>query len=160
MMTISVFTVFAAGFGDPSVYDNVELVWFTVPLMSGVGMYFLTASWTPGLLGLIVAFLAEGFYAYRIFVLAQSYWVPALVVFVSIPVKYIRVSSRLRFRHCFFQLAVVQLVGAIASSVVVKQAHLFSHLLGRKFFITEGVGANREIAPFDYLLIYILLYDY
>jgi len=38
-----------------------------------------------------------------------------------------------------FQLAVVQLAGAIASSVLVKEAGYFSHLLGPKFYATAGV---------------------
>ena len=49
-------------------------------------MYFLTASWTGlmYLLALLVTFLAEIFYAYPVFVLAESYWISALVVFVSV----------------------------------------------------------------------------
>ena len=35
---------------------------------------------------LIVAFIAEGFYAYRIKVLSRSNWVAGLVLFVSVPI--------------------------------------------------------------------------
>jgi len=85
MVSISVFTVFAAGVGDPMVYDKFELVCFTVPLLSGVGMcsFRYPAKAVPMylLVTLIMAFLAEGFYASQIFILAQSYWVPALAIF-------------------------------------------------------------------------------
>ncbi|KAF8887891.1 hypothetical protein CPB84DRAFT_1684561, partial [Gymnopilus junonius] len=65
----------------------------------------------------IVAFLAQVFYAYRISLLARSYRVPGLI----------------------FALAVVQLAGAIASAVVLKEVVVFSQLLGPHFYITAGV---------------------
>jgi len=54
---------------------------------------------------------------HRISILAQSYWVPGLILTFS----------------------VVQLAGAIASAVVLKEAVLFSQLLGPHFYITAGV---------------------
>ncbi|KIM35505.1 hypothetical protein M413DRAFT_430727 [Hebeloma cylindrosporum] len=100
LITRSTFVAFVYGFGNMKASDNVGFVWLSVPLLTG-----------------IVAFVAEGFYAYRISILARSYWVPGLVSL----------------------LAVVQLGGAIASSVLVREAGFFSHLLGRKFYITAAI---------------------
>ncbi|PPQ96551.1 hypothetical protein CVT26_006338 [Gymnopilus dilepis] len=100
VITKSAFHVFAVGYGNFSYYNAIDLAWLDVPVVSGV-----------------VAFLAEIFYAYRIMLLAQSYWVPCII----------------------FILAIVQLAGAIASAVVLKQAVTFSRLLGPHFFITAGI---------------------
>ncbi|KAF9555077.1 hypothetical protein CPC08DRAFT_147295 [Agrocybe pediades] len=100
IITASAFHVFASGYGNFSYYNGIELAWFSVPLITGV-----------------VAFLAEIFYAYRIQLLSESYWVSGIIIF----------------------LAFVQLGGAIASAVVLKQAVLFSNLLGPHFFITSGI---------------------
>ncbi|KAF8956172.1 hypothetical protein BDZ97DRAFT_1764014 [Flammula alnicola] len=65
----------------------------------------------------LVAFIAEIFYAYRISILSESYRVAGLIV----------------------TLATVQLIGAIATAVVLKDAVLFSRLLGPHFFITAAI---------------------
>ncbi|KDR72410.1 hypothetical protein GALMADRAFT_143241 [Galerina marginata CBS 339.88] len=100
IITMSAFHVFAAGYGNFAFYNNVELAWFSVPVISGM-----------------VAFLAEAFYAYRISILADSYWVAGVILV----------------------LAFVQLGGSIASAVVLKDAVLFSKLLGPHFTITSGI---------------------
>ncbi|KAF4616577.1 hypothetical protein D9613_008945 [Agrocybe pediades] len=65
----------------------------------------------------VVAFIAQLFYAHRIKVLSRSYWVAGVILL----------------------LAVVQLGGAIASAVVLKDAVVFSHLLGRAYSISAGI---------------------
>jgi len=65
-MTHTAFRVFGFGYGDFDVFNDVELAWFEVPIISGV-----------------VAFIAELFYAHRIRVLSQSYWVAAVILLVS-----------------------------------------------------------------------------
>ncbi|KAF8881031.1 hypothetical protein CPB84DRAFT_1851677 [Gymnopilus junonius] len=99
VVTVSAFHVFGNGYGNFNAYNAVDLAWLDVPVISG-----------------LVAFIAEIFYAYRINVLARSYWVPGLVVI----------------------LAFLQLGGSIASAVVLKNAGLFSKLLGREYSIVAA----------------------
>ncbi|KAF8909735.1 hypothetical protein CPB84DRAFT_1842960 [Gymnopilus junonius] len=96
----SAFYVFVTGYGNFDFYDRVELAWLDVPIISG-----------------IVAFLAEGFYAYRISILSDSYWVASVIL----------------------ALAFVQLAGAISAAVVLKEAGLFSQLLGPRFSVAAGI---------------------
>jgi hypothetical protein len=100
IITRSAFHVFGDGYGNFSFFNDVELAWLDVPVITG-----------------IVAFVAEGFYAYRISVLAQSYWVAGVIMF----------------------FALLQLGGAIAAAVVLKNAILFSDLLGREYSIAAGI---------------------
>ncbi|PPQ93368.1 hypothetical protein CVT25_014044 [Psilocybe cyanescens] len=55
LFTSSAFRTFATGFGNPAVLDQVDILWFSIPIMSG-----------------LVAFIAQAFYAYRITVLAET----------------------------------------------------------------------------------------
>ncbi|KAF4611082.1 hypothetical protein D9613_006492 [Agrocybe pediades] len=105
IITDSAFNVFAIGYGDFRYYNNIDIAWFSVPIITG-----------------LVAFIAEAFYAYRISVLAQSYWVASIILF----------------------LGFVQLGGAIASAIVLKHAHQFTHLLGKDYSISAGV---RVLSP-------------
>ncbi|PPR06019.1 hypothetical protein CVT26_007498 [Gymnopilus dilepis] len=100
IITRSAFHVFGEGYGNFSFFNDVELAWLDVPVLTG-----------------IIAFIAEGFYAYRIKVLSRSNWVAGLVLF----------------------LALVQLGGAIAAAVILKDAVLFSRLLSRSYSISAGV---------------------
>ncbi|KDR68068.1 hypothetical protein GALMADRAFT_146561 [Galerina marginata CBS 339.88] len=63
----SAFKTFAAGFGNPESLDKVGLLWFTVPLLTG-----------------IVAFIAQAFYAYRVSVLAQSKYIAVVIMLLSL----------------------------------------------------------------------------
>ncbi|KAF8909736.1 hypothetical protein CPB84DRAFT_1821715 [Gymnopilus junonius] len=96
----SAFYVFVTGYGNFAFYDRVELAWLDVPIVSG-----------------IVAFMAEGFYAYRISILSRSNWIAGVILV----------------------LACVQLGGAIGAAVVLKRAVLFSQLLGPHFTIAASV---------------------
>ncbi|KAF8963785.1 hypothetical protein BDZ97DRAFT_2012375 [Flammula alnicola] len=59
----SAFRSFAKGFGNPQVLDQVDILWFSVPIMSGM-----------------VAFIGQSFYAYRISVLAQTKYIAAIIM--------------------------------------------------------------------------------
>jgi len=100
IITRSAFHVFGDGYGNFSFFNDVELAWLDVPVITG-----------------IIAFIAEGFYAYRIKVLSQSYWVAASILF----------------------FALLQLGGAIAAAVILKDAVLFSRLLGKSYSIAAGI---------------------
>ncbi|KAJ7642365.1 hypothetical protein DFH06DRAFT_999870 [Mycena polygramma] len=66
LMTDAAFSSFAYGFGDVSALDDVHFEWLTVPVMSG-----------------IVAFIGQSFYAYRLYKLSKSRWLPLLIVVVN-----------------------------------------------------------------------------
>lgn len=42
MLTHSAFTVFGFGYGDLSQFNNVDLAWFEVPIISGIGKNHLS----------------------------------------------------------------------------------------------------------------------
>ncbi|KDR67183.1 hypothetical protein GALMADRAFT_258571 [Galerina marginata CBS 339.88] len=63
LFTSSAFRTFALGFGNPAVLDEVDILWFSVPIMSGM-----------------VAFVSQTFYAYRISVLAQTKYLAILIM--------------------------------------------------------------------------------
>jgi len=107
LFTSSAFRTFATGFGNPAVLDQVDILWFSVPIMSG-----------------LVAFIAQGFYAYRITVLAQTKYIAGLIMLLSS----------------------LQLGGSIANGVDTKRAVLFSHFLKRDSFITAGIWEGGSAA--------------
>ncbi|KAK0196029.1 hypothetical protein F5146DRAFT_314966, partial [Armillaria mellea] len=61
------FSMFGYGFGDLEALTSVDFNWLVVPVMGGV-----------------VGFVGQGFYAYRIFLLSRSRTVPAFVACVSL----------------------------------------------------------------------------
>jgi hypothetical protein len=93
--TYLAFTSFASGYGNYTVFDRgISVSWFSVPLLTGV-----------------VASLAQSLYAYRIYVLSQSYTLPAVIMILS----------------------AVQLIGSILTAVLEQSVHSFSQILGTKF---------------------------
>ncbi|KDR66299.1 hypothetical protein GALMADRAFT_81066, partial [Galerina marginata CBS 339.88] len=66
ILTEIAFHVFGDGYGDLAVFDRVGLAWFSIPFISG-----------------LVAFIAQGFYAFRISILAESYGVAVLILSAS-----------------------------------------------------------------------------
>ncbi|KAF9556100.1 hypothetical protein CPC08DRAFT_820681 [Agrocybe pediades] len=62
----SAFHSFASGFGNIGVFNEVNTLWLSAPVMSG-----------------IVAFVAQVFYAHRLRIIAQSKILPALIVFLA-----------------------------------------------------------------------------
>ncbi|KAJ7626054.1 hypothetical protein FB45DRAFT_74788 [Roridomyces roridus] len=67
ILTHDAFEIFAKGFGDVSALDLVHLDWVTVPLTTG-----------------IVACIGQAFYAHRIYVFSRSYWIPVLILLISL----------------------------------------------------------------------------
>jgi len=66
LFTNSAFRTFATGFGNLAVLDQVDILWFSIPIMSGM-----------------VAFVAQSFYAYRITVLSKSKYFAAVIMLLS-----------------------------------------------------------------------------
>ncbi|KDR70018.1 hypothetical protein GALMADRAFT_255379 [Galerina marginata CBS 339.88] len=100
LLTQSAFHAFAANFGNIVELDRIGTIWFSVPVMGG-----------------IVAFAVQSFYAYRISILAQSKIVATFIVFLSM----------------------VQLGGAIATGFESHKAVFNSQFLGKASFITVGI---------------------
>lgn len=50
IITQSAFHVFGSGYGNFSAYDQINLAWFTVPILSGMGMYL--ALFDKGIIGI------------------------------------------------------------------------------------------------------------
>ncbi|KAJ6580186.1 hypothetical protein DFH09DRAFT_1444648, partial [Mycena vulgaris] len=67
LSTHDAFAMFGYGFADPSALTEVEFSWLAVPIMSG-----------------LVAFIGQSFYAYRVHVLSKSWFIPILIVVVSL----------------------------------------------------------------------------
>ncbi|KAK0226565.1 hypothetical protein IW262DRAFT_776251 [Armillaria fumosa] len=67
LVTHDAFVEFGYGFGDIEALTDVHFNWLIVPVMSAA-----------------VAFVGQGFYAYRIFILSRSRIVPAFVTCVSL----------------------------------------------------------------------------
>ncbi|KAF9551720.1 hypothetical protein CPC08DRAFT_768677 [Agrocybe pediades] len=106
----SAFHTFATGYGNMYALDEIGLIWLSVPIMSG-----------------IVAFIAQVFYAYRIWILSQSWISPSIITFVSIaspPEKPLILSDR---------------GGGIATGVESKRAKHHSAFLRKDSLITTGI---------------------
>ncbi|KAJ7463923.1 hypothetical protein FB451DRAFT_1403313 [Mycena latifolia] len=67
LITHDVFAMFGYGFADVSVLGKIHLDWLDVPIMSG-----------------LVALIGQSFYAYRVYVLSKSWFVPVLIVILSL----------------------------------------------------------------------------
>ncbi|KAK0486521.1 hypothetical protein IW261DRAFT_801361 [Armillaria novae-zelandiae] len=100
LVTYDVFLVFGYGFGDMKALTGMHSNWLSIPVTSAV-----------------VAYVGQGFYAYRIFVLSRSRTVPAFVICVSLT------SS----------------VAGIIAGVYSFQAEDITKLGNRKTFITFGI---------------------
>jgi len=116
--TQSAFYIFGSGYGNFADYEQIRFTWFSAPLLTGV-----------------VACIAQLFYAYRISVLAESYWVASVTAF----------------------LALVQLGGAISTAVVQKHAGLITLLLGHDYSISAGIW-NGTSALCDVIIAFFMTY--
>ncbi|KAJ7467547.1 hypothetical protein FB451DRAFT_1040083, partial [Mycena latifolia] len=67
MITHDAFETFGYGFGNVSTPSKITLGWLDIPIMGG-----------------LVAFMGQSFYAYRLYVLSESRLVPMLIVVVSL----------------------------------------------------------------------------
>ncbi|KAF9555073.1 hypothetical protein CPC08DRAFT_766207 [Agrocybe pediades] len=118
IVTISAWNVFGSGYGNFQVYNRIALAWFSVPAISG-----------------IVAFLAQVFYAHRIRVLSESYWVAGAVVV----------------------LALLQLAGSFAAAAAMKHALYFKNLLGNDFYVAAALW-NGGSAACDIIIAVCMTY--
>ncbi|KAJ7660328.1 hypothetical protein DFH06DRAFT_1194373 [Mycena polygramma] len=66
LLVQDMFSTFAFGFGDLAYLANINLAWSISPMLSGV-----------------VAFIGQSFYAYRVFLLSKSRFVPVFIIVVS-----------------------------------------------------------------------------
>lgn len=83
LVTHDAFAIFGYGFGSFESLTKMYFDWFTVPVMSGIG----ECSYSDSLLfqtnfPLLVAFIGQTFYAYRIRVISKSNLVPAFIIIV------------------------------------------------------------------------------
>jgi len=67
LMTYDAFGTFGYGFGDTSTVTNVHFDWLCIPIMGGM-----------------IGFLVQSFYAHRIYVFSESKLIPSFVVTVSL----------------------------------------------------------------------------
>ncbi|KAJ6580134.1 hypothetical protein DFH09DRAFT_325254 [Mycena vulgaris] len=67
LITQDAFATFGYGFGDVSAVTQLRLAWLTIPIMGG-----------------LVAFIGQSFYAYRIYMLSKSWFIPAFIVTLSL----------------------------------------------------------------------------
>ena len=77
---------FAAGFGKLEALDAIPVIlWFGVPVISSIGMChpFFWLLVVRLLTSILVAAVVQTFYAYRIKLLGESYFIPSVVVLVS-----------------------------------------------------------------------------
>ncbi|KDR71281.1 hypothetical protein GALMADRAFT_29342, partial [Galerina marginata CBS 339.88] len=62
----SSFRTFATGFANPAILDEVDTLWFSVPILSGM-----------------VAFVAHTFYAYRIIIFSKGKFLPGCIILLA-----------------------------------------------------------------------------
>ncbi|KAJ7467570.1 hypothetical protein FB451DRAFT_1401572 [Mycena latifolia] len=67
LITHDAFASFGYGFGSLAALTRIDFDWLDIPIMSG-----------------LVAFLGQSFYAYRVYVLSKSLFVPVLILIVSL----------------------------------------------------------------------------
>ncbi|KAJ7302024.1 hypothetical protein DFH08DRAFT_945856 [Mycena albidolilacea] len=77
LTTHSMFVTFGVGFSDPEALMNMDFGWLAVPIMSGLGNTVLMQSHTVALIG-------QSFYAYRVYLLSCSPFIPTLIITVAI----------------------------------------------------------------------------
>lgn len=99
-----------------------------------------------------VAFIAEGFYAYRISLLSQSYIMAGVILLV----RTCTVFQKFVMGLSLIQLATVQLAGSIAAAVVLRNAGLFSKLLGVQYSITASVRRVYFVVVLDRIMCLLL----
>ncbi|PPR03485.1 hypothetical protein CVT26_007891 [Gymnopilus dilepis] len=112
LLSQSCFRTFATGFGDINAVIAEGNLWFSVPIMSSC-----------------IAAVVQAFYAYRISILARSYILPGIILFLSL----------------------LQLGGGLATGIIANQSKLFTDFLGLRVFISTGLW-NGASAACDVLI--------
>ncbi|KAF9526409.1 hypothetical protein CPB83DRAFT_858050 [Crepidotus variabilis] len=118
MLTDSGFKTFGYGFGSALALDTIGTIWITVPLMSA-----------------IIAWVVQGFYAYRISVLGASKW-PAIGIMA---------------------LSTIGLGGGIATAVIGQHKVFFHLFIGGDMSITTGIW-NGSHALCDVIIAVYMVY--
>ncbi|KAJ7473515.1 hypothetical protein FB451DRAFT_1249435 [Mycena latifolia] len=67
LLTHDLFKVFGYNYGNLLTLTKIYFDWLTVPVMSG-----------------LVAFIGQSFYAYRVYVLSKSWYIPCFIVIISL----------------------------------------------------------------------------
>ncbi|KAJ7159789.1 hypothetical protein C8R46DRAFT_1001993 [Mycena filopes] len=113
-VTHDAFAIYGYGFLDPSALTKIHFDWLSIPIISG-----------------IVAFLGQSFYAYRLYIVSQSWVLPCLILIVS--PSSILVGERLSGRSRFPSLAANTQVwcGASALSDIIIAACMTYYLTKR-----------------------------
>ncbi|KAF5318182.1 hypothetical protein D9619_012090 [Psilocybe cf. subviscida] len=124
LFTSSAFRTFATGFGNPEMLNEVDILWFTVPIMSG-----------------IVAFVVQSFYAYRVSILSRTQYVAGLIVLcaflqlggaLAMGVKTKQAVLFTRFQHSNFSAtAAIWEGGSAACNIVIAVSMLYSYIKAR-----------------------------
>ena len=83
LLSQSCFRTFATGFGDINAVIAEGNLWFSVPIMSSCSKSKSNLESVIRILLFAVAAVVQAFYAYRISILARSYILPGIILFVS-----------------------------------------------------------------------------
>ncbi|KAJ7501078.1 hypothetical protein B0H11DRAFT_1713893 [Mycena galericulata] len=109
LITYAAFETFGYRFGDLSALGDVRFEWFSVPVMSG-----------------LVAFIGQSFYAYRLYLLCKSRWLPLLIVMLlnrSFVTEIFTVGSSLPLVHSKKNYGIgVWLGGAASTDIIITAA--------------------------------------
>ncbi|KAJ7436889.1 hypothetical protein B0H11DRAFT_2294622 [Mycena galericulata] len=100
LLTHDAFARFGYGFLSLAAIVSTDLGWLDVPVMSG-----------------LISFIAQSFYAYRVHVLSKSWWIPLLILVMSL----------------------TSTIGAILTGVFTLQATNLAQLSGQKNSVAAGV---------------------
>jgi len=84
LFTSSAFRTFATGFREQASLDQVDTLWFSVPIMSGISklIFFLKLSSVAIYKLSLVALIAQTSYAYRITVFTKSKYIAGVIILV------------------------------------------------------------------------------
>ncbi|KAJ6528750.1 hypothetical protein DFH09DRAFT_1371166 [Mycena vulgaris] len=85
LITYDAFATFGYGFGDVSAVTKLRLKWLTIPGIGG-----------------LVAFIGQSFYAYRIYLLSKSWFIPVFILalsLVSVVAAFLGSASGLEAQH-------------------------------------------------------------
>ncbi|KAJ7687044.1 hypothetical protein B0H17DRAFT_1136549 [Mycena rosella] len=111
------FAIFGYGFGDVSQLTRVGFDWLDVPVMSS-----------------LISFTGQSFYAYRLHIFSQSWFLPALIVVASD-------SASLSCSNIYNgrQISLVSSIGGIAQGIISERAEDITLINSRELSIAIGV---------------------
>lgn len=130
LIVIDAIRVFGNGWGDKQALDGVGLVWFSVPLMTGISTLssqsrFIANNCRP------VSLSVQIFFAWRIWVLSQAFWIPAAVISVR------RMKPSCLSRLMRLKVSIVQCMGGIWAGIRAHQVNTFIQLQEQVFTTTS-----------------------